>query len=423
VFRLSTRRQQGAAPSQPTSTLRLTGHHRALDGVRGVAILMVLVYHFFPADLAAARGTLLHAWSVLADFGGAGVDLFFVLSGFLITGILLDARDTPGYFRNFYARRVLRIFPLYYGVLLAYFVLLPLLRHFSPNEQAVAHHQGWLWAYASNVFAGRFGDWQLSQGRLSFDHFWSLCVEEHFYLLWPVAVYLLSRRALTWCCGAMIAGALALRWALYARGDQTLAFYVWTPCRMDGLAMGALLALLARSKDEGAGVRRWALPVLVASGAWTVLTWNSPAHACVYGGSLVTLIAAAFLVLAVTGAPTHLLTRCLTSRPLTLFGKYSYGIYVLHLLLLRGVIQRVLGLRFLRGLIAHGDVTRAVVMLVIGLAVSAAAGWLSWHLFEKHFVKLKRHFEYRRPPRKPVRPVTDGPAPTRLAPASGRSAA
>lgn len=417
MFRLSIRSTQAAAPSQP-NTLRLTGHHRALDGVRGVAILMVLVYHFFPADLAAARGTLLHAWSLIAHFGGAGVDLFFALSGFLITGILLDARQTPGYFHNFYARRVLRIFPLYYGVLVAYFLILPLLHRFSPDEQAVAHHQGWLWAYASNVFAGRFGDWQLSQGRLSFDHFWSLCVEEHFYLLWPVAVYLLSRRTLTWCCAAMVAGALALRWALYARGDQTLAFYVWTPCRMDGLAMGALLALLARSADGGAAVRRWALPTLVVACAWMALTWNSPARACVYGSTQIALIAAAVLVLAVTGGQTHPLTRCLTSRPLTFFGKYSYGIYVLHLLLLRGPIQRVLSLHPLRGLIAHGDVTRAVVMLTVGLVCSAAAGWLSWHLFEKHFVKLKRHFEYRQPPRAPARVVVEPAAPTRRRPAA-----
>lgn len=420
---VSIHQTKAAAPPFKPSTLRLTGHHRALDGVRGVAILMVLVYHFFPADLAAARGTLLHAWSVVAHFGGAGVDLFFVLSGFLITGILLDARETPGYFRNFYARRVLRIFPLYYGVLVAYFLILPLLHRFSPDEQAVARHQGWLWAYASNVFAGRFGDWQLSQGRLSFDHFWSLCVEEHFYLLWPVAVYLLSRRALTWCCAAMIAGALALRWALYARSDPTLAFYVWTPCRMDGLATGALLALLARSPDGGAAVRRWALPTLVVACTSMALTWNSPARACVYGSSQITLIAAAVLVLAVTGRQGQPLTRCLTSRSLTFFGKYSYGIYVLHLLLLRGPVQRLLSLHPLRSLIAHGDVSRAVVMLAIGLLCSAAAGWLSWHLFEKHFVKLKRHFEYRLPPRKPAMRDVDEPAPTRLTAASGRSAA
>jgi peptidoglycan/LPS O-acetylase OafA/YrhL len=375
--------------------LKLIGRRPALDGVRGIAILMVLAFHFLPGDLTASPHTLVGTWAAVANFGGGGVDLFFVLSGFLITGILLDEQKTAGYFRNFYARRALRIFPLYYGVLFACFILLPIVHRFSPEEQALAQRQGWLWTYTANILAGRFPEWMLSGGRLSFDHIWSLCVEEHFYLIWPLATFLLSRRALAWCCVAMIAAAPALRWALYARGDPTLAFYVWTPCRMDGMAMGALLALLAQRSDGGAGSRRWALPMFAITITWIALTWNDPARGLVYATSQMTLASAAVIVLAATSGPRHPLTRLLTAAPLTFFGKYSYAIYVLHPLLRKNLVAKIMSLQAVRSRIATTELNRTVTLLALGLITSAIVGWLSWHVFEKHFLKLKRFFEYR----------------------------
>src|SRR4051812_38390961 len=211
------------APETPADRLLLKGHVPALDGLRGFAILLVLLLHFTPMGEASTKIGAIGKW--IASAGGIGVDLFFVLSGFLITGILLDAKGTPHFFRNFYARRTLRIFPLYYGVLFVCFILVPLFHPFNAEEQQVAHEQGWLWLYGTNIRESMSGaDWPFHRGWISMDHFWSLAVEEHFYLVWPLAVFLLNRRAMIATCFIAIAGALAWRLWLFFSGDESMAY-------------------------------------------------------------------------------------------------------------------------------------------------------------------------------------------------------
>ncbi|MBD0321145.1 MAG: acyltransferase, partial [Gemmatimonadetes bacterium] len=167
--------------------LRLRGHLPALDGLRGVAVALVVLLHF---TLFVPAGPVESFFSRGVGTGWMGVDLFFVLSGFLITGILYDSRDSPAYFRNFYARRSLRIFPLYYAYLFAIFAVLPRVQAGAagPAEESA---RIWVWTYLSNVLFAR-GGWEVMPGHTT--HLWSLAVEEQFYLLWFAAVVMAPRR-------------------------------------------------------------------------------------------------------------------------------------------------------------------------------------------------------------------------------------
>jgi len=219
---------------------RLTGHQPGLDGVRGVAILMVMAIHFVGDSKAQTFvQTLL---TKAAGYGLFGVDLFFVLSGFLITGILLEAKNRPHYFRNFYARRTLRIFPLYYGVLAVLFLLLPAVTPLSPLLEQAREQQGWLWTYTTNFYVAYTESWR----SLTYvTHFWSLAIEEHFYLVWPLVVFALRRETLERVCVGVVAAGLALRIGLALAGVSEVSISALTPCRIDTLCVGALLAVVA----------------------------------------------------------------------------------------------------------------------------------------------------------------------------------
>jgi peptidoglycan/LPS O-acetylase OafA/YrhL len=170
-------------------------HIPILDGIRAYAILMVCVAHFFQVDEAALYETNLYLGILLfklSQLGLTGVELFFLLSGFLITNILLDAKSSSTYFSTFFIRRFLRIFPLYYFALVVSFFFLPLFYTPDAAGQGVIEHQVWLWTYTSNlsfVFDIPPLTWDGSDNFPHFGHFWSLGVEEHFYLLWPIVIY------------------------------------------------------------------------------------------------------------------------------------------------------------------------------------------------------------------------------------------
>src|SRR5579871_234555 len=205
-----------------------------LDGIRAIAILMVVMMHILAPDDQSSNALLTVVPRVLIGLighGWLGVDLFFVLSGFLITGILLDTRESPHYLRNFYGRRALRIIPLY-------FLCIVVMACFYPGNRP--------YFLLSLVFlanmAGLLG--------VSVPHgpgvFWSLAIEEHFYLIWPWLVRALSQRALAFACASIIIAEPILRAVFVARGTD-----VYNPSwfRFDGLASGALLAIWFRSSS------------------------------------------------------------------------------------------------------------------------------------------------------------------------------
>lgn len=354
-------------------------HFAALDGLRGVAIVLVLLHGF---DVIQPSGIFGHALDDLLDLGWIGVQLFFVLSGFLITGILLDTRQASGYYRSFFKRRFLRIFPLYYGVLIVAFVLLPWL--VGPIDGS--EHQLWLWIYVAN-FTEPFG-----ASVPAFPHFWSLCVEEQFYLLWPLLVRQLGRRGVIVLSGILMLVAMASR--IYVRhhlgepiGHE--AAYSFTPCRMDALAIGALVAALLRG---GGGATRIAerRPGLVASiGLLVLLSGAAAAHLQRIGAMMqafgYTVIAVGFALLLVGAlSRSGLAARLLAWRPLRHCGIYSYGMYVFY-----APLHLFVGLPLLAKFAVVPTLAEALAYEVIAIAVTFALGALSWHAYERHFLALK----------------------------------
>lgn len=341
----------------------------ALDGLRGLAILLVLGAHLF-AD-------------AIADSGWAGVDLFFVLSGFLITGVLLDGARDPHRVRTFYVRRALRIFPLYYGVLLAFLVIVPLARisYFSdvPGHRSTwavtTRELAWFWPYLTNWSIGLLRPHR--PGPLS--HFWSLAVEEQFYLIWPLIVWRCSRRTAFRVAVVAFLGSCALRAVLVLDGAPYLTAYVLTPCRLEGLAMGAMIAIGIRSPDGLERVRRAiAAPASIAGGVivglllWRGTLTNTDPWVETIG---ITALAVAFgglLVVTLAHDPATL-----RLAPLRWAGTYSYGLYVLHPFVIRGL---ELGTK-----LEPGDWP----FTTTALALSAAVAWVSYRWYEGPFLRLK----------------------------------
>ncbi len=316
--------------------------------------------------------------------GQRGVDLFFVLSGFLITGILFDAKGESHFFRHFYTRRVLRILPLYYASLILFLLVIPC--YLSPSQFPTKHaieDQNWLWLHAANLSFLFRGDWSL--GRL--DHFWSLAIEEHFYLIWPLVIFLCTRKTALWICGLGIIGTMFARIAWLKAGGSDIAIETLTVFRIDGLLAGAWLALAVRGPRGNAG--------LVVPAKWTLIaTAILLAPLLVAGKRLMmipeTLFAAFFaslLAIIVCGDARAWFTKLCETRFLRFFGKYSYAMYIFQnpLIPLMALLFSSKQLESLTGSFIVGRILYGLCMT----AITTGVALLSWDLFEKHFLSLK----------------------------------
>ena len=333
------------------------------------------------------------AVSTVGFAGWIGVDLFFVLSGYLITGILLDSKGSGSYFRNFYMRRILRIFPLYYGVLFFLFVVLPLIeRPISASTVALVDSQSWYWTYTTNIMMalGIHAEWFTG-------HFWSLAVEEQFYLVWPLAVGYLDRRAIARLALGCIVLSAILRMAFLIADLPAVVSYVFPLARMDALATGAVLAILARSATWRQRLRLGvpkafiaiSLP-LAAIAIWRGgFRYDDPVVATA-GYSLIALWFGTLVGWVAITPATGAMHRILSAKGPRVIGKYSYAMYVFHypLLAISSLPEVALALT---GDPASPTLRWLILVFVHGL-VTFALALMSWHLYEKHFLKLKKFF-------------------------------
>jgi peptidoglycan/LPS O-acetylase OafA/YrhL len=359
----------------------------ALDGVRGVAILMVMLVHY--RTILTGTGLERTVYSIFEP-GWSGVDLFFVLSGFLITGILLDTRAGPFCLREFWWRRALRILPVYYFCLALLFIGMNAFYHYF------LHKQPW---HGLNVwwYLGYLSNWKANHGDGDphLGHMWSLAIEEQFYLVWPLAVYWLSRRRLVWLCVSLVGLALGLRiWFTYLHASPVM-MYRLTPMRMDALAIGALLAVAVRN----ARVRAWmaghvkavlcaALGVLTAIAALNgTFDFDKPWVHTV-GVSVLEVFYACLVFLAFAGT-AGLGPRVFAWRPLRSIGKYSYAMYLFHF-----TPHLILESRVQQWLLRHPQRLATLVhffYLPVMIGLSYGLARLSWLLLESRLEWMKSH--------------------------------
>lgn len=366
-------------------------HLPGLDGIRGLAILLVMFSHFIVVGHHLDTGS---AFSRVVRSGYLGVDLFFVLSGFLITGILIDSKNSPHYFRIFYIRRALRIFPLYYAVLAIAWLSVIFITPGDSLRLKGQDSMAWYWLYASNIGMAVKGNWLASPFWVSLGHFWSLAVEEQFYLVWPFLVFVTGIKRLGRICVVLVLSSPLISLILLGWIGE-LATYVSTLGRIGALAAGAWLAVSWRKPGAWQRIRPNFAPIAWVAGALLLsertilpeLDFLEPSVALVLGGAVVGLAA--------SGAGGRWRRFFLESGVLRWFGKYSYGIYIYHHALkplwIYGLWNRVIV-----PLLGSGW-TGTLAYVAVASAVSMLLAWLSWNCFEGPILALKSRFYYASP--------------------------
>jgi peptidoglycan/LPS O-acetylase OafA/YrhL len=355
-------------------TMIIKQHYKQLDGIRGIAILLVVVFHYF----GGYTGWFGFMWS--------GVDLFFVLSGFLITGILLEARQRNGYFKKFYARRILRIFPVYFITLLLFYtyVNLPTGTH-EAMQREYNTMAGWFFTYTQNFAYIKFG--HPVQNHLQ--HTWSLAIEEQFYLFWPLLLYCCNRKyVLTLAVGVAIAAVIFRILLTLSSAKHALTFY-HPFARFDSFMCGAILVILF--KYHAACLRKNVFAVIfflslagLLYGFYAYGISKDTMFMKYAGYSLLAVHFSTWIYFAFS-ARHQWLSVILTFGVLRFFGKISYGLYLFHWIILVAFEKK-----FQTALQLPGHITS--IFLCLLLSISLAAG--SYYFIEMKFLNLKKRFEY-----------------------------
>lgn len=354
-------------------------HIPALDGLRGLAILLVIGYHYFVSAFA---------------FGWSGVDLFFVLSGYLITGRLWTSAHRPGYFKTFYRNRILRIFPLYFATLILFYIGVHFYTKPSTQPLLAWYHSHWtsyFFFFANWTFIALGGP-----HAPYLTHFWSLSVEEQFYLFWPAVIYWLTGRGhqvafLTFLLLAVI----ATRCAFFYWGPDHpdgLFFYYNTFLRMDSFIFGALLYRMHQVAGS-LPLRTFSTGFAASFGilSLAVLCISPPEPWRPFFETIGYTVIAIFctcLIHAVVCYPRTILAKAFTIPLLRFVGRISYGLYIFHWIILQFFQARFSGwlLRRFPGERSWAFLLSSLLCLLLTFTVSV----LSYYFFESPFLRLKR---------------------------------
>lgn len=365
-------------PSHPTlETQRII----SLDGFRGLAILMVTLYRF--ASISFTPEVVGKLPSKVIFIGAAGVDFFFVLSGFLITDILLKSRGRPHYFSTFYINRSLRIFPLYYATLLLLLVILPWLGK-SEIRDGLEGHPVHLWLYTTNLSVSWENAWVFG----SLDHFWTLAIEEQFYLIWPLMVCWLAPQRLIRSCWVLFFSFAALRIGCSLGGIGNEAERAFTLFRLDGLLLGSIGAILVHeSKPIIANFRLLRRLFAFAFAAYIAsLALGEKDLTLRY--TIVALVAILLLLQTLASPASSLERKFFEHRALRSLGKYSYAMYVFQNPLIP-LLEPILTHQSLASQLGN-PLLAAFVYVVIMFSITYFLAVVSWHCFEKWFMLLRQ---------------------------------
>jgi peptidoglycan/LPS O-acetylase OafA/YrhL len=362
-----------------SDTPKQTVFFPALEGLRGVAILTVLIYHNFPQS-----GLF---------FGWLGVDLFFVLSGFLITTILMNSINnvsTKSFFKNFYIRRTLRIFPLYYLFLFVLLFLLPAFGIFNNEVVDYREDKWWFIFYLQNwLFTNNF-----PETSRCLNHFWSLGVEEQFYVVWPLLIYFIRKpKQLLICLTSFLVVLFIFRsilWQASLEDFNYTNFYAFT--RFDGIAIGSMVSLIVLIKKDFLLYHTATIVTSLAVLNFVFYFFNSAGQLPYLAFIGYTTFAAMFgiLVYELTYGNSRLLKQIFSIRPLRFLGKISYGLYMFHWPVYYFLREFING--FFSGNFQTGALATQMLTSITTSAIAILLSLISYYSFEMYFLNLKKKF-------------------------------
>lgn len=361
-----------------TTNLQNRSYYPALDGLRGFASLLVVIYHNF--------GFINHYFF----FGWLGLDIFFVLSGFLITDILLTALGDPHYLRNFYARRILRVFPLYYAALVLFLLILPNIGKLPLRLDYYVSHQAWLWLYLQNWLYIFYPP--VDQSTLN--HLWSLAVEEQFYLVWPFIILALRKpKSILILISLVLLFTVGMRYWVWTNHIARLAYFnLYTFSRIDGICIGCIIALLQRIRPRFLANNTAIIVSIFAGFNFLFYFFNRrnqftlPYLAIVGYTTLAMLLG--LLVNDMVNRQTKLFSAVFNMSLLKFCGKVSYGCYIIHWPLYLATAP------FMEQWAAANItwISPQFFASTVATVASYMAGYLSYRYFEMPFLRLKKQF-------------------------------